>query len=58
MTKEQAIKQATQMAVKYAKTGDGEILSKLMRFGYQNDVFVCEDDEYIAVEDNIYYYTF
>lgn len=52
------VKKAVEMAIEYSKTGNGELLSKLMSFGYENDVFVCEGEDYIAVEDDVFYYNF
>lgn len=49
------IKKAWSMAIDYKQSGDYEIFRKLFDFAYKNDIFVCEGDGYVMVEDDVIY---
>lgn len=56
MKKEKAIKKICELAAQYAKTEDLKILAEIDRLAYDYEVFICELDEGLAVEDDIFYF--
>lgn len=56
MTKEKAIKKIYELAPKYAKTEDLMILREIDKLAYEYEIFICELDDGLAVEDDIFYF--
>lgn len=56
MTKEKEIKKIYELAPKYAKTEDLMILQEIDKLAYEYEIFICELDDGLAVEDDIFYF--
>lgn len=57
MTRGKAIKKVYELAQEYAKTEDQMVLAEIDRLAYDYEIFICELDEGLAVEDDIFYFT-
>lgn len=57
MAREKAIKKVYELAPEYAKTKDLMILAEIDKLAYDYEIFICELDEGLAVEDDIFYFT-
>ena len=47
-----------ELAAEIARTGDFSKKYELDSLACDNEIFVCIDDEYVAVEDDVYYFSF
>ena len=55
MTITEAIKMICSIVIEYVESEDYEELRKAEDIAYEYDIFMEFDDEYIAVEDDVFY---
>lgn len=58
MNRADAYKKMCELAIEIVKTGypDREKQRLIEDIAYDYDIFFAEDDEYLAVEDDVFYY--
>lgn len=56
MTKAKAIKKICGLVIEYLETENYEVLRRAESIAYDYDVFMAFDEEYIAVEDDVFYF--
>lgn len=56
MTKAKATKKICELVIEYIKTENYRILKSAEDIAQKHDIFMAFDEEYIAVEDDIFYF--